>query len=57
MTTKKSKFRFVHNDELYDPRPGDVHIERMDDHHIWMRVGNRTFSIWSRGKIKWTQTF
>lgn len=33
---------------------GFVHIERMDDNHIWMRIADDGFDLYSDTPIRWT---
>ena len=43
--------RVVEDDEIFW---GPFHMERMDDDHIWFRIGNSAFDLYaSRGKLTW----
>ena len=46
-------------DDVVLTAPTLVHIERMDDDHIWMRVDRAdapdlVFTFWSDGPLRWT---
>ena len=43
-------------DELFIKDPTNIHIERMNDDHIWMRIERSdgpalAIQVWSRGKV------